>query len=74
MGEARRKFDKDFREGAARPRAGDRRSLPAREKALLLTAGEAEGTDVRAAETEAKITRNRYEEVSTVSGESRRNI
>ena len=55
----------------ARPRAGDTHSLPDQGEALLLTRREVEGTDVRVARTEAKITRNRYEDLSTVSGEPR---
>lgn len=48
---------------AARPHAADGRSPLTREKR--------ERIDVRVAKTEAKITRNDYEEVSTVSGEPR---
>ena len=48
---------------AARPSAADGRSPR--------TSGKAERTDVRVAKTEAKITRNSYEEVSTVLGEPR---
>ena len=58
--------------GAARPCPGGGRSPGTGKEPRPAPVGKSNGTDVRIVRTKAKITRNRYEEVSTVLGEPRR--
>jgi hypothetical protein len=61
----------EYDRSAARPCPADGRSQRTWEKAALLAGMETGKTSVRVSRSKAKITRNRYEEASTVLGEAR---